>query len=224
MRYTSFKSKLSKEEVEKFRTESCIQVYPEDDAELYKPFTTFQDLLPITAGPCPYVNNYISTKNFKTPSPIQAQCWPPLLAGRDVIGIAMTGSGKTLAFLIPGLLKLSNNAHVKAAMMAKNPKGKPSPSMLVMAPTRELAMQSFQVVQELGTIKGVCIYGGVPKDVQKADLRAGADIVIATPGRLVDLIEENVLTLQSITKHIYLLCFITAVELISIVICILLMR
>lgn len=190
---SAISSNISPEEVAAFRSEHGISVHPDEDATLYKPFTQFSTLLPITAGPCPYVNKYLGVKNFKTPSPIQAQCWPPLLAGRDVIGIAATGSGKTLAFLIPGMLKLSNNAAVKAS----GPKGKPCPGMLVMAPTRELAMQSFQVVQEVGGMKGVCIFGGVPKDVQKADLRAGAEIVIATPGRLLDLIEENVLTLQS---------------------------
>jgi ATP-dependent RNA helicase DBP3 len=67
-----------------------------------------------------------------------------------------------------------------------------------MAPTRELAMQSFQVVVDVGGPKGVCVYGGVPKPQQKNDLRQGADIVVATPGRLMDLLEEGALSLTQI--------------------------
>lgn len=199
----SYVNDITEEECLQFRQELAIQVYPEEDAAKYSPFTKFSTLLPIVSKDCSYVEEYINLKKFTIPSPIQAQCWPALFAGRDVIGIASTGSGKTLGFLIPGFLKLalatpSNPPQTQGAKsFSAGAKPKPSPRMLIMAPTRELAMQSFQVIVEVGGPKGVCIYGGVPKDAQKADLRAGADIVVATPGRLVDLIEENVLTLQN---------------------------
>lgn len=81
---------------------------------------------------------------------------------------------------------------------AKRGNSTPRPRMLILAPTRELAMQSHQVVLEVGSAKGVCIYGGVPKPAQKAELRAngGVDVVVATPGRLEDLLEENALSLS----------------------------
>ncbi len=128
---------------------------------------------------------------------LQAQCWPPLLAGKDVIGIAATGSGKTLTFLIPVLLKLARIRALGGGGSSSSGKGKlPAPKVLIIAPTRELAMQSHQVVVDVKGPKGVCIYGGVPKHSQRAELNAGAEIVVATPGRLLDLLEEGALSLS----------------------------
>lgn len=107
-------------------------------------------------------------------------------------GIARTGSGKTLAFLVPALLKI---AKLGPRGFTKGP---PRPRVLIVAPTRELALQSHDVVQAVGGVKGVCIYGGVPKPVQKNELRAGADVVVATPGRLLDLMDENALSLSDV--------------------------
>lgn len=115
-----------------------------------------------------------------------------MLQGRDVIGIAATGSGKTLAFLIPALLKLSLQT-VKASRQ-------PAPRMLVLAPTRELAMQSQQVIVEVGgSIRGVCIYGGVAKSTQRQEMAMGVDIIVATPGRLLDLMQEGGLSLHNVS-------------------------
>jgi superfamily II DNA/RNA helicase len=80
------------------------------------------------------ITKYIETKKFAKPSPIQSQCWPPLLEGRDVIGIAQTGSGKTLAFLVPGLLKISKM--LKTGVKKSGAGGVPNPKLLVLAPTR----------------------------------------------------------------------------------------
>ena len=183
---------MSASDVESYRTEMGIQVYPEDDATRFKPMTSFACLDSSLQHYCPNVNAYLKKKAFTKPSAIQAQCWPPLLSGRDVIGIASTGSGKTLTFLIPAILKIFK------AGAKPPPSGVPTPRVLVVAPTRELAMQSHQVVEEVGGLKGVCVYGGVPKPQQKADLKAGADVVVATPGRLLDLMEEKALSLSAV--------------------------
>lgn len=180
-----------------------ITLYPpeEADEESNKPIMQFDHLRPSVDEKCPYISNYITSKGFAQPSPIQAQCWPPLLSGRDVIGIAATGSGKTLAFLVPAMLKI---AYLKASGALNNKQvtnqgGRrcPAPTVLVLAPTRELAMQSHQVVVEMNGPKGVCIYGGVNKQQQRQELQAGAEIVVATPGRLMDLLDEGALSLSS---------------------------
>jgi ATP-dependent RNA helicase DBP3 len=174
-------------------------VTPEEDGEKYKPITAFECLESSLQGNCPYISKYLKAKNFTKPSPIQSQCWAPLLAGRDVVGIAATGSGKTLGFLIPGLLRIDRlKAESGAGYGKATGTNKPAPKILIVAPTRELAMQSHQVVEEMGGPLGVCIYGGVPKNVQRAALQAGAEIVVATPGRLMDLIEENALSLSKV--------------------------
>ena len=120
---------------------------------------------------------------FKQPTPIQSVCWPIALADRDVIGIAETGSGKTLGFGIPAL------AHIVAG--GKKDK---RPLCLVLAPTRELAMQIHEQFEEAGKlcqVDSICIYGGVPKDEQRHRLRKGVHVVIACPGRLLDLVQEG---------------------------------
>ncbi|ETW03750.1 hypothetical protein H310_05119 [Aphanomyces invadans] len=135
-----------------------------------------------------------STTGFAKPTPIQSQCWPILTSGRDIIGIAQTGSGKTLAFAIPGLVHISDQVKKNA-----NLKG---PIMLVVAPTRELAIQCADVISVAGTaasISSICIYGGVPKHEQKRQLKQGVHVVVATPGRLKDLMEEKACSLKHVT-------------------------
>merc|ERR1711871_387209 len=172
-----------------------VHGYYSNDNQLFKPMTAFKHLKPTLGDLYKVIDNYVSQKGFKEPSPIQKQCWPPLLSGRDVIGIAATGSGKTLGFLIPALMKLKNSGINNSSKSKYEPIG---PKILILAPTRELAMQSLAVIEEVNAAPAVCVYGGVPKNMQKAALRAGAEIVVATPGRLIDLIEENVLTLSKI--------------------------
>eukprot|EP01059_Diplonema_ambulator_P013131 TRINITY_DN2364_c3_g1_i1.p1 TRINITY_DN2364_c3_g1~~TRINITY_DN2364_c3_g1_i1.p1 ORF type:complete len:520 (+),score=206.07 TRINITY_DN2364_c3_g1_i1:46-1560(+) len=128
------------------------------------------------------------TSKFTAPTPIQAQAWPVILASRDVVGIAKTGSGKTYAFMLPGLAKIkASGASIPCA-----PRG------LVLAPTRELCNQIAEVGYEAGEHCGmrvVCVYGGVPKDAQRKEIWKGIDIVVATPGRLKDLVSEGAKTL-----------------------------
>jgi ATP-dependent RNA helicase DDX5/DBP2 len=124
----------------------------------------------------------ITKAGFTEPTPIQSQGWPMALKGRDLIGIAETGSGKTLAYLLPAIV------HVNAQpILAPGD----SPIVLVLAPTRELAVQIQQETTKFGAsskIKSTCIYGGVPKGPQVRDLQKGVEIIIATPGRLIDMI------------------------------------
>ena len=131
-------------------------------------------------------------KSFARPTPIQSCCWPIMMAGRDVIGVAETGSGKTLAFFLPAMM------HVSALPSGANKAG--APDVLVLAPTRELAMQSDEVCRAAGALVGlrtICIYGGVPKGPQRQAIKDGARVVVATPGRLLDLEQEGGVRLVS---------------------------
>ncbi|KIV98616.1 uncharacterized protein PV09_09608 [Verruconis gallopava] len=121
--------------------------------------------------------------NFKAPTPIQAASWPYLLAGRDVIGVAETGSGKTWAFGVPCvryIVALPNDMRIGV-------------KAVIVSPTRELALQIQEQISVLAgpaNLRSVCVYGGVDKAEQRAALKK-ANIVVATPGRLNDLIEEG---------------------------------
>ncbi|CAB1115550.1 unnamed protein product [Ectocarpus sp. CCAP 1310/34] len=146
------------------------------------------------------VMKYVTQRGWDKPTLIQAHCWPVLNAGRDVIGIAETGSGKTLGFSLPAMSKI-----FKKMKAGKKSEG---PYMLVLAPTRELALQSAEVIAEAGGhcgIKSVCVYGGVPKRDQKIALGGGrgggcVQVVVATPGRLKDLVGEGACDLSKVTS------------------------
>merc|ERR1719319_1540418 len=179
---------MTKAEVKSYQSEHMITMYGKG-RKTFKPLRTFKELglseaiMKVTAG-------------FKAPTPIQAQCWPVLASGRDIIGIAETGSGKTLAFSIPAL------AHLKHRVDTEGRAKKGSPMMLIIAPTRELAMQSQVVLEQAGSSCGVrstCVYGGVPKWGQKAELQKGVEVVVATPGRLLDLMNEEVVDLDQVS-------------------------
>ncbi len=121
---------------------------------------------------------------FEEPTPIQVQTIPLLLSGRDVVGQAQTGTGKTAAFAVPALQRLDPDA--------------PRPQVLVLTPTRELALQVAEEVARIGVHLGareVAIYGGQPIDRQIRALRAGADVVVGTPGRLLDHLRRGTLRL-----------------------------
>lgn len=129
----------------------------------------------------PRINAAIKSVNYTTPTPIQQQAIPQILAGHDVLGLAQTGTGKTAAFLLPILQQLTKGPlrQVRA---------------LILAPTRELAEQIYQSSIDLGRntkIRSVAIYGGVGKKAQVDALQRGVEIVIACPGRLLDLLGEG---------------------------------
>jgi superfamily II DNA/RNA helicase len=127
----------------------------------------------------------LGEQGIAAPFAIQARALPDALAGRDVLGRAQTGSGKTLAFGLPLLARL---AHAAGPRQPKAPRG------LVLVPTRELARQVAEVLAPLGRRLGVrvtTVYGGAPMGRQIEQLARGVDIVVATPGRLIDLIERG---------------------------------
>jgi ATP-dependent RNA helicase RhlE len=131
----------------------------------------------------------LATKGYTDPTPIQRQSIPALLEGRDLLGIAQTGTGKTAAFALPSLHRLAANP---------TPRKPASCRMLVLSPTRELAAQIAENMR--GYAKNLnlfvdCVFGGVPISKQARRLVGGTDVLVATPGRLLDLIDNRALTL-----------------------------
>jgi ATP-dependent RNA helicase RhlE len=135
----------------------------------------------------------LAAENYTHPTPIQARAIPPLLAGRDLLGIAQTGTGKTAAFGLPLLQKLSQG-HIP-----------PKPGQaraLILAPTRELALQIEDSLRTYGrflNLRRAVILGGVSQNPQIAALRHGVDILVATPGRLLDLAQQKHVRLDSVS-------------------------
>jgi len=127
----------------------------------------------------------LAAENYVVPTPIQAEAIPYLLAGRDLLGIAQTGTGKTAAFALPILQQLAANPQ---------PPRRNEPRALILTPTRELAIQIDDSVRAYGRhlgLRSAVIFGGVNQHRQVEALRRGLDIVVATPGRLLDLMEQN---------------------------------
>jgi len=128
---------------------------------------------------------------YTHPTPIQAASIPPLLAGRDVLGCAQTGTGKTAAFLLPTLHKLASHPT----------QGKPVIRALILTPTRELAAQigdSFETYSRHLKLRHRVIFGGVNQRPQVADLRRGVDVLVATPGRLLDLHQQGYISFDDV--------------------------
>jgi len=173
----------------------------------YDPFQSFDDSRCADLINASLLRQCTDANKFTKPSPIQAQSWPILMAKddftktkmQDLVGIAETGSGKTLAFSIPALSSMA------ASSTSKKPRR--SPRMLVLSPTRELAMQSQDVLEEFGAVVGlrsVVLYGGVPKHAQIGELKKrNVDCVVATPGRIKDLINDGSCDLSQI-EHLVL--------------------
>jgi ATP-dependent RNA helicase RhlE len=134
----------------------------------------------------------LAAEGYATPTPIQLQAIPPVLSGRDLCGIAQTGTGKTAAFALPILQRLSAAAQRPAPQTCR---------ALVLAPTRELASQiadSFRAYGAGMKLSTTVVFGGVPIGRQRQQLARGVDILVATPGRLLDLIDNRWLTLSSV--------------------------
>jgi ATP-dependent RNA helicase RhlE len=126
-----------------------------------------------------------------TPTPIQVKAIPTVLDGRDVVGLAQTGTGKTAAFSLPLLQRLSTSS-----------KGRPAPKTvraLILSPTRELAAQIHQSVRDYSKgmkLNSMVVFGGVSIRPQIANAARGVDVMIATPGRLLDLIDQKAVSLH----------------------------
>lgn len=144
----------------------------------------------------PLLQHAVSEEGYATPTPIQEQSIPSLLEGRDLLGCAQTGTGKTAAFLLPILHRL-------LAQPAPTVPGRPR--ALILAPTRELAAQIAESVATYGRYTGLpfaVVFGGVSQYPQVQALRRGAVLVVATPGRLLDLMEQRHLTLDTIEEFV----------------------
>jgi ATP-dependent RNA helicase DDX5/DBP2 len=143
--------------------------------------------------PLAYVLKELYSLGFTGPTAIQSQGWPMALSGRDVVGIAETGSGKTIGYCLPAIV------HINAQPLLAQGDG---PIVLILAPTRELAVQIQQECTKFGKssrIRNTCVYGGVPRGGQIRDLARGVEICIATPGRLIDMLESNKTNLKRVT-------------------------
>jgi ATP-dependent RNA helicase RhlE len=136
----------------------------------------------------PRIDAGVKAAGYTTPTPIQHQAIPVVLNGRDVLGLAQTGTGKTAAFLLPILQRLTKGALRRVRV-------------LILAPTRELAEQIHQMSIELGKntkVRSVTVYGGVSKVRQVEALQRGAEIVVACPGRLLDLLNDRSIDLSQV--------------------------
>ncbi|MDS1116267.1 DEAD/DEAH box helicase [Gordonia westfalica] len=136
----------------------------------------------------PRVRAAITDVGYETPSPIQAATIPPLMSGRDVVGLAQTGTGKTAAFAIPILSRLDTSAR--------------TPQALILAPTRELALQVSEAFgrysAHMPEVKVLPIYGGQSYGVQLAGLRRGAQVIVGTPGRVIDHLDRKTLDISGL--------------------------
>ncbi|NXQ87016.1 DDX43 helicase, partial [Nyctibius grandis] len=184
---------MSQEEVELWRKENnniiCDDLKEGEKRCIPNPVCKFEDVF----EHYPDIMANIRKVGFQKPTPIQSQAWPIILRGIDLIGIAQTGTGKTLAYLMPGFI------HLTSQPISKDQRG--GPGMLVLAPTRELALQVEAECLKYAYqgIKSICIYGGGDRKGQIDMVTKGVDIVIATPGRLNDLQMNNFINLKSIT-------------------------
>ena len=148
----------------------------------------------------------IATEGYTTPTPIQTKAIPEILAGKDVLGCAQTGTGKTGAFAMPILHRLAkSNASTarQAGPRTRNRRGPSAgrPRALVLCPTRELATQIFESFRAYGRnlrLRHVVVFGGVNQARQVRELRAGVDVLVATPGRLLDLIGQGLIDLGAV--------------------------
>ena len=136
----------------------------------------------------PQIHAGILAAGYTTPTPIQSQTIPAILQGRDLLGLAQTGTGKTAAFALPILQRLISG-------------GRGKPRALIISPTRELAEQTHQSIKALGAktgLRSITLYGGVSAAPQIQGLRNGAEILVACPGRLLDLMGQKAVSLSGI--------------------------
>lgn len=166
---------LPAEEAEEWRKTHSITVFG-DDCPSPMPDFKMLTMLP------PFIQKKFADRGFTAPTVIQAQSWPILFQNRDFVGIAKTGSGKTMAFIVPAIAHIAVQPQLRAG---------DGPIVVVLAPTRELAMQIEEETKKIlpTTMRCACIYGGSPKGPQIQLLREGIHILVATPGRLIDMLE-----------------------------------
>ena len=147
----------------------------------------------------PTILKALDAQGYHTPTPIQAKAIPPILEGKDVLGCAQTGTGKTAAFALPIIQRLSEMP------VDKTRRGPAHPRALILSPTRELAAQigeSFGTYGKHSGLSHTVIYGGVSQYHQAKAIHRGVDILVATPGRLMDLMDQRIVTLKDVKVFI----------------------
>jgi ATP-dependent RNA helicase RhlE len=143
------------------------------------------------------IQKALVTEEYDKPTPIQERAIPSILAGRDLLGCAQTGTGKTAAFAIPILQNLS--------LKKSTVRGTRQIGALILAPTRELAIQigeSFEAYGRYLRLRTTVIYGGVSQNPQTAALKSGVNILVATPGRLLDLISQGFVSIRNVEMFV----------------------
>jgi ATP-dependent RNA helicase RhlE len=146
-------------------------------------------------GLIPELQKAVADSGYTEPTPIQRQAIPIVIAGHDVMGGAQTGTGKTAGFTLPLLHRLARHASTSTSPARHQTRA------LILAPTRELAMQVFESVKTYSKyvpLRATCIYGGVDMNAQIQELRRGIEIVIATPGRLLDHVQQKTINLSQV--------------------------
>ncbi|XP_055841857.1 probable ATP-dependent RNA helicase DDX46 [Episyrphus balteatus] len=171
-------AKMKSHEVEKYRVElEGIQVKGKGCP---KPIKTWAQ-----CGVSRKEMDVLRKLNFENPTPIQCQAIPAIMSGRDLIGIAKTGSGKTLAFILPMFRHILDQPQMEDG---------DGPISIIMAPTRELCMQIGKDIKRFSkalNLRAVCVYGGTGISEQIAELKRGAEIIVCTPGRMIDMLAAN---------------------------------
>lgn len=158
------------------------------------PFDSFTELVDIHSS----LQANLNRLGFNVMTPIQKYSYSLVNKGNDLMGCAQTGSGKTVAFLLPIVNKMMNEGPPDDSDVRQNTS---APVSLIIVPTRELAEQIHKEARKLlnGTgIEVTQIYGGVPHDSQKMELRMGKDIIVATPGRLIDFLDSKMISLKKV--------------------------
>uniref|UniRef100_A0A4X2KD83 RNA helicase n=1 Tax=Vombatus ursinus TaxID=29139 RepID=A0A4X2KD83_VOMUR len=171
-------AKMSQDEVNIFRLE--MEGITVKGKGCPKPIKTW-----VQCGISMKILNSLKKHGYEKPTPIQAQAIPAIMSGRDLIGIAKTGSGKTIAFLLPMF------RHIMDQRALEEGEG---PIAVIMTPTRELALQITKECKKFSKTLGlrvVCVYGGTGISEQIAELKRGAEIIVCTPGRMIDMLAAN---------------------------------
>ncbi|CAA6653968.1 unnamed protein product [Spirodela intermedia] len=178
-------SGMTEQEVAEYRKSLGIRV---SGFDVPRPIKQFED-----CGFSSTLMNAISKQGYEKPTTIQCQALPIVLSGRDIIGIAKTGSGKTAAFVLPMIVHIMDQPELKK---------EEGPIGVICAPTRELAHQIYLESKKFSKSHGIrvsAVYGGMSKLEQFKELKAGCEIVVATPGRLIDLLKMKALTMMRAT-------------------------
>ncbi|XP_020234842.1 DEAD-box ATP-dependent RNA helicase 24 [Cajanus cajan] len=178
-------SGMSEQDVSEYRKSLAIRV---SGFDVPKPIKAFED-----CGFPSQIMNAIKKQGYEKPTSIQCQALPVVLSGRDIIGIAKTGSGKTAAFVLPMIVHIMDQPELQK---------EEGPIGVICAPTRELAHQIYLEAKKFAKAYGVrvsAVYGGMSKLEQFKELKAGCEIVVATPGRLIDMLKMKALTMMRAT-------------------------